>query len=172
MNKWLLSTSLTLSLLTTFTSQAQVTKQSTNSFTIEQSFTVHKSISTVHHEFSHVGRWWTSEHSLSGKGSNMNFNHDCFCEQMPNGKNTTFMTFVDRQRNKSATLKGAIGPLRGEDVEGRMTWTFNKEHHGTKVTMRYLVSGKEVAKHQSWPTELDALLQAQMKSFKSSLSKR
>jgi len=164
-------TSMTLFSLS-FSALAEINQQSDKEFVIQHNFFTHKDVSTTHHEFSHIGRWWTSEHSLSGKGSNMYFANKCFCETMPNGKTETVMTFVDRQRNKSAVLSGELGPLRGKAVEGKMTWKFNKDHHGTRVTMEYKVSGLAVADNQTWPTELDNLLEKQMKSFKASLSKR
>ena len=53
-----------------------------------------------------------------------------------------------------------------------MSWKFDKDHHGTKVTMKYLVSGQDIAANPSWSNELDVLLEKQMESFKASLKKR
>ncbi len=155
-----------------FSIHAKVSHQSDSEFTIKHSFIINKSVSTTHHEFSHIGRWWTSEYSMSGNGNNMYFAGKCFCETMPNEKAETVMTFIERKRNKSAVLSGAIGPLRGKNVKGLMSWDFEKDHHGTKVTVVYKVSGQGIAKNKAWPAELDVLLEKQMSSFKASLRKR
>jgi hypothetical protein len=158
--------------LTNFSANAAVIERSAHSFTVAHSFVVNKNVSIVHHEFSHVGRWWTSAYSLSGNGHNMRFQHSCFCETMPDGENETLMTFLDRKRDKSAVLSGAIGPLRDQPVKGKMTWLFDKTQYGTKVTVEYNVWGDILANNKSWADDVDTMMAEQMVSFERAAKNR
>jgi hypothetical protein len=172
LTKKILATALTFSSIFSLSSLAEISEMTPDSFTVNYSFHVAKNVSTVHHEFSHVGRWWNSELAPSGKGSNMSFHHECFCEKTASGKTETFMTFSKRERNKLAILVGSIGPLRGKDVKGKMTWNFEKNHHGTNIRMNYFVSGKSIVNNELLANTIDGLLGRQMDSFKVALNNR
>jgi hypothetical protein len=156
-----------LALLASFTAQAEITEQSTNSFTVKHSFVSNKNTDTARHEFGHVGRWWTSEFTQSGKGRNMFFDGKGMHERMPNGKTLTHLTKV-----KKGLWSGALGKLRNEDVKGEMKISIKEHHHHTKVTMEYTVTSASLIVNEIWPNYIDNMLAAQMNSFKNSLSKR
>ena len=161
----------TLALVISFSIQAEITEQSTNGFTVKHSFTSNKNTSTALHEFGHVGRWWTSEFTQSGKGRNMFFNGKGLFENMPNGKTVTHLTKIQKG-DKQWVWLGALGKLRNEDVIGKMKISIKEHHHNTKVSMEYTVNSDSLADHQTWPEYTDNMLGAQMDSLKDSLNKR
>lgn len=162
---------ITLALVTSFCAQAEITEQSSKSFTIKHSFISNKSVSTAKHEFGHVGRWWTSEFTQSGKGRNMFFNGQGMHENMPNGKTITHLTKIEKE-NKKWVWTGALGKLKNEDIDAKMKISITNNHHGSKVSMEYSVKGDLLADNKAWSTYTDNMLEAQMKSLKNSLKKR
>ncbi len=161
----------TLALASSFSVQAEITHQTDNSFTVQHSFTSSKDYSTARHQFGHVGLWWVSEFTQSGKGHNMFFNGKGLYENMPNGKTITHLTKIKNGDNQLIWL-GVLGKLRSENVEGKMTVNIKEHHHSTKVSMEYTVSGDALVDHQTWPQYIDHMLDAQMDSLQSTLSKR
>ena len=161
----------TLAVITNFAVQAEVTEQSANSFTVKHSFLSNKNTSTARHEFGHVGRWWTSEFTQSGKGHNMFFDGKGMHERMPNGKTITHLSKVEKENNQWVWL-GALGKLRNENVNGKMKISIKEQHHHTKVTMEYTVTSDSLVSNKNWPKYIDKMLAAQMNSLKSSLNTR
>jgi hypothetical protein len=161
----------TLAVVTSFSVQAEITKQSSRSFTVKHSFTSNKNTSTAVHEFGHVGRWWTSEFTQSGEGKNMFFNGKGLYENMPNGNTVTHLTKVKKEDNQWIWL-GALGKLKNEDVNGKMTVSIKEHHHHTIISMEYSVNSDSLVEHQNWPSYIDNMLDAQMHSLKDSLNKR
>jgi len=161
----------TVALITSFSTQAKITEQTNNSFTVKHHFSSHKNTSTALHEFGHVGRWWTSDFTQSGDGSNMYFNKKGMHERIPNGENITHLTRIEKGNNQWVWT-GALGKLRNENVDAKMKISIKEDHHGSRVTMEYSVQAESIAKNKSWPTYIDTMLEAQMKSLKVSLNNR
>jgi len=157
----------TLALLTSFSAQAEITEQSANSFTVKHSFMSKKSVSLAKHQFGHVGWWWRSAFTHSGKGRNMFFDGKGMHERMPNGKTLTHLTKI-----KKGVWIGALGKLRNEDVQGKMKVSIKGHHHNTEVTMEYIVTSDSLVANEAWPKYIDKMLAAQMNSLKNSLNKR
>jgi len=157
----------TLALLTSYTTQAEVTEQSVNSFTVKHSFVSKKSVSLAKHQFGHAGWWWTSEFTQSGKGHNMFFNGKGLHEKLPSGETITHLTKV-----KKGVWSGVLGKIRSEDAKGKMKVSIKEHHHSTKVTMEYTVISNSLASNKNWPSYMDKMLAAQMSSLKNSLNNR
>jgi hypothetical protein len=158
-------------LVTSFSIHAEITEQSNSSFTVKHSFISNKNVSTAIHEFGHVGRWWTSEFTQSGNGRNMFFNSFGMYENMPNGEVITHLTKVEKENNQWVWV-GGLGNLGNENVDAKMKISIKDNHHGTKISMEYSVSGDSIADNKAWPAYTDTMLEAQMKSLKSSLRNR
>jgi hypothetical protein len=161
----------TLVLITSFSIQAEVTEQSNNSFTVKHSFVTNKNISTARHEFGHVGRWWTSEFSQSGKGQNMFFDGKGMHERMSNGKTITHLTKIEKEGNQWVWL-GALGKLRNEEINGKMKISIKESHHGSKITMEYTVKSDSLILDEAWTKYTNNMLATQMNSLKNSLNNR
>jgi len=158
---------LTTILISSFSIQAEITKQSHDSFTIRHSFVSDSKISTVKHEFGHVGRWWTSEFTQSGKGRNMFFNGKGMHEKMPSGKTITHLIKVEK-----GLWIGSLGELRNKDVDGKMKVSIKNFRQGTKIIMEYTVKSELLTEHHKWPKSLDSMLGIQMDSLEASLKQR
>ncbi|SFD57428.1 hypothetical protein [Pseudoalteromonas denitrificans] len=161
----------TLVFVSSFASQAEITSQSDSSFTVTHSFVSNKSISTARHEFGHVGRWWTSEFTLSGKGNNMYFNSKGMHERMPSGETITHLIKTEKADNQW-TWAGTLGKLKNEKVNGEMKISIKERHHQTKITMKYTVTSDLLVSNQNWPSYIDNMLSVQMNSLKKSLNNR
>jgi len=157
-----------LAFTTSFTVRAEIIEQSKNSFTVKHSFTSNANTASVRHKFAHIGQWWLSEFTQSGKGENMFFNGDCLCEKLPNGKTITYLKKLENGDNQWTWL-GAFGQLRNENINGKMTVGIKKHHYGTNVTLEYVVKNEALTKHHHLPTNIDSMLGAQLKSLKGSL---
>jgi len=161
----------TLLLVSSLPIQAEVTDMSDNSFTVKHSFISHKDTSTALHQFGHVGLWWTSEFTQSGKGQNMFFNGKGLYENMPNGEVITHLTKVEKGDNEWV-WHGSLGKLKNEKVNGKMKVSIKEHHHCTRISMEYTVKGETLTEHQAWPKYIDNMLAVQMESLKDSLNKR
>lgn len=137
-----------LVLMTSFSIQAEITEQSNNSFTVKHSFFSKKNVSTARHEFRHVGRWWTSEFTQSGKGSNMFFHGKGMLENMPDGQTITHLTEIERGNNQWVMV-GALGKLRDENVDAKMKVSIKNDHHGSRISMEYTVKADSLANNKT-----------------------
>lgn len=91
-----------------------------------------------------VGRWWSSDHTISGDAGNMTISAEprgCFCEALGADGGVVHMsvTFVNPQ--VLLRLTGGLGPLGLMGVDGNMVWEFFDEQDGTRVKFSYAVGG-------------------------------
>lgn len=156
-----------LAVAISFSTQAEVTNQSDHSFTVKHSFVSDSKLSTVRHEFGHVGRWWTSEFTLSGNGHNMFFNGKGLYESMPDGKTITYLTKIDK-----GVWNGTFGDLKGKDAHGQMTVNIKNYRYGTKISLEYTVNSELLPANKHWPKNINSLLGGQMASLQTSLLSR
>lgn len=88
--------------------------------------------------------WWSSEHSFSGNAANMTLDAKaggCWCENLADGGSVLHMTVVYADPGKVLRLRGALGPLQGEGVDGAMTFKLNAAGGGTDITLTYNLAG-------------------------------
>ena len=107
--------------------------------------------------------WWDDTHTWSGKAANMSIvpqGGGCFCERIPEKDSTAsvglagsaqHMTVLMAEPMKVLRMRGGLGPLQSEPVDGVLTITMqaDKASGGTKMVMEYVVAGHmrfEVAK--------------------------
>ena len=91
-----------------------------------------------------VDRWWSSEHTYSGKASNLRLEPragGCFCETLPDGGGVVHMTVVQVRPNRTLVLSGGLGPLQSGGVAGAMTFQIAPEGDGSRLTLTYNVGG-------------------------------
>jgi uncharacterized protein YndB with AHSA1/START domain len=101
------------------------------------------------------GGWWDDDHTWSGKAANMSITPQgggCFCERIPEEESAArvglagsaqHMTVVMAQPEKVLRMRGGLGPLQSEPVEGVLTITMqsDKASGGTKIVWEYVVGG-------------------------------
>ncbi|MCT2559123.1 SRPBCC family protein [Tsuneonella sp. YG55] len=101
------------------------------------------------------GNWWDDDHTWSGEAANMSITPQgggCFCERIPEVETPTsvglagsaqHMTVVLARPETVLRMRGGLGPLQSEPVDGVLTITLqpDKASGGTKIVWEYVVGG-------------------------------
>jgi hypothetical protein len=91
-----------------------------------------------------IGRWWSSDHTISGDAGNMTISaspQGCFCEKLGADGGVVHMTVTFVNPQVLLRLTGGLGPLGLMGVDGNMVWEFFDEDEGTRVKFSYAVGG-------------------------------
>ena len=94
--------------------------------------------------FRDIGKWWSPDHTWSGKASNLSIvprPGGCFCEKLENGGGVRHMTVVFADPGKMLRLEGGLGPLQMMAVNGSMTFTITPEGEAARLSLIYTVGG-------------------------------
>ncbi len=119
-------------------------------------------------------KWWSSEHSWSGDAANMTLipqGGGCFCETIPGDPDPEaislagsahHMTVLQAAPLKVLRMRGGLGPLQGEPVDGVLTITLTPIDGGTRVLWEYVVGG--YMRYEVGPVSrsIDAVLSEQL----------
>jgi hypothetical protein len=106
-------------------------------------------------------QWWDSAHTWSGSAANLTLVPQaggCFCELLPEKDTATevglagsaqHMVVVMAEPMKVLRMRGALGPLQSEPVDGVLTVTMQAAAGGgTKLVWEYVVGG-----HMRYPVD-------------------
>src|SRR4029453_5968393 len=98
----------------------------------------------VYKAIGEIGRWWSDEHTYSGKASKMTMPltaNACLCEALPRGGGVRHgvveLVIPDRQ----VRLEAALGPLQDEGVAGALFFDLKPKGDGTELVTTYNVGG-------------------------------
>jgi uncharacterized protein YndB with AHSA1/START domain len=124
---------------------AKVLDSAPNGFTIENSVEVPVDARTAWNALvDDVGRWWPSDHTWSGKASNLSIQAragGCFCE-INDGQQASHMTVSYVEPGVMLRMTGGLGPLQGMGLSGVMEWRFAAAESGsTRITLFYRAGG-------------------------------
>ena len=125
-------------------SMADVISAGPGGFEVRHSVVVNAARADVWRAALDVGDWWNGDHTISGDASRMSINAaplGCFCEDLGNGNGVVHLTVTSVSTNVMLRLTGGLGPLGVMGVSGAMTWEFEDEGDGTRVTFNYAVGG-------------------------------
>jgi len=92
----------------------------------------------------HIDQWWNPDHSWSGQAANLHIRAEpggCFCETLPDGGFVEHLRIIYLAPGSMMRFDGALGPLQGMAVDGRMTWAVEASDSGSVVTFTYDVFG-------------------------------
>jgi len=64
-------------------------------------------------------------------------------------------------------LRGALGPLQMEGVDGTLAWILKAAEGGTSVTQSYVVGGYIRGGMEQWAPRVDPVLDEQLQRLKS-----
>lgn len=123
---------------------AEVTDSATNGFTTVNSVVVGADRSTAWEAAVHVGRWWSSAHTMSGDAARMTIEprvQGCFCESLGGQAGVVHLTVTSVMPGTSLRMSGGLGPLGLMGVDGNMTWDFEDADGGTRIRFKYAVGG-------------------------------
>ena len=93
--------------------------------------------------------WWDDAHTFSGKAANLSLDArpgGCFCETLPAADGgapggVEHMRVVYLKPGDALRLRGALGPLQSEPVEGVLTVKLEAKDGGTRVAWTYAWAG-------------------------------
>jgi hypothetical protein len=151
---------------------AEVKSQSPQGFVVSNTVIVNTTPAKAYAGLDQVGRWWASQHSLSGDAANLSLDTRigaCFCEKLKDGGAVGWMVVILSQPDRMLRLRGALGPLQGEGADGVMTWSFKPVPGGVQVGLTYAVGGFASANAEGFAAPVDGVLAEQLKRYKAFL---
>jgi uncharacterized protein YndB with AHSA1/START domain len=89
-------------------------------------------------------RWWNKDHSWSGDAGNLALEPragGCFCEVLPGGGSAEHMRVIQAAPGSLLRLRGALGPLQSEALDGVLTIELKAVDGATAIEWTYVVGG-------------------------------
>lgn len=134
---------------------AEVAQTSADHFVTRDAVTVKAAPKAAWLALISPAEWWDDAHTWSGKAMNLTLvpqGGGCFCERIPEKDSTAsvglagsaqHMTVLMAEPMKVLRMRGGLGPLQSEPVDGVLTITMqaDKASGGTKMVMEYVVAG-------------------------------
>lgn len=149
---------------------AVVADSSEIGFTVQSSVTVPVDAKEAYDKLVDVASWWDPEHTWSGESRNLTLDTrpgGCFCELLPEGGGVQHLEVVWAQRGQVLRLRGALGPLQDQGVDGALAFTMAAvpEGTGTVVQLTYRVGGYVPGGISAWSTGVDFVLTTQLNRY-------
>jgi uncharacterized protein YndB with AHSA1/START domain len=123
---------------------AEIRGSAPNGFDVASVVTVKASPAAVYTAIGQAGRWWDPIHSYSlNPAANMTIElraGGCLCERIPGGGTAQHLR-VEFATPTRIVLRGAMGPLKGEGLDGALSFVLTPAGTGTRIEMRYAVGG-------------------------------
>jgi uncharacterized protein YndB with AHSA1/START domain len=149
---------------------AEVKSVAQNGFEVVSVATIAAPPDRVYAALGEVGRWWDSSHTFSRDAANLSLElraGGCFCERLKDGGSVQHMQVVYAAPSAGLRLRGALGPLQMEGVDGSLSWTLKPGEGGTNVTQSYVVGGYIRGGMEQWAPRVDRVLDEQLQRLKS-----
>ncbi len=123
---------------------AEVKSVAPNGFEVASVTTIAAPPERVYGALGEIGRWWSPAHTFSRDASNLSIElraGGCFCERLKDGGSVQHMMVVYAAPGAGLRLRGALGPLQAEGVDGALSWALKPAGGGTVFTQSYVVGG-------------------------------
>lgn len=149
---------------------AEVKSVAPNGFELASTATIAAPAERVFAALGEVGRWWSPSHTFSRDAANLSLElraGGCFCERLKDGGSVQHLQVVYAAPGEGLRLRGALGPLQMEGVDGTLSWTLKPAEGGTNVTQSYVVGGYIRAGMEQWAPRVDRVLDEQLQRLKS-----
>ncbi|MEW6599087.1 MAG: ATPase [Pseudomonadota bacterium] len=148
-------------LLAAGAAQAEVKAMTPQGFEVVETATAKASPDKVFAAIVRVQDWWNSEHTYSGSAANLSIEPKpggCFCEKLPGG-GVEHLRVAFVKPGAILRLRGALGPLQGEGVDGALTFALVPDGAGgTKLSLSYIVGGYLRKGSEAWAPIVDQVL--------------
>jgi uncharacterized protein YndB with AHSA1/START domain len=151
---------------------AEVKSVALNGFEVTATATIAAPADRVYSALGEVGRWWSSSHTFSRDAANLSLElraGGCFCERLKDGGSVQHLQVVYAVPGQGLRLRGALGPLQMEGVDGTLSWTLKPVEDGTSLTQSYVVGGYIRSGMEQWAPRVDRVLDEQLQRLKSFL---
>jgi uncharacterized protein YndB with AHSA1/START domain len=149
---------------------AEVKSVAPNGFEVVAAATVAAPAERVYAALGEIGRWWSPSHTFSRDAANLTMElraGGCFCERLKDGGTVQHMQVVYTAPGEGLRLRGALGPLQTEGVDGTLSWSLKPAEGGTNVTQSYVVGGYIRSGMEQWAPKVDRVLDEQLQRLKS-----
>ncbi len=132
---------------------AEVIKQGDDSFVTRDAVVVKATPFEAWQALITPSQWWNDNHTWSADAENLYISAQaggCFCELLPSPKDAPegvrrgsahHMTVVLADPPKALRMRGGLGPLQSEPVDGVLTITLTATDKGTVIVFEYVVGG-------------------------------
>lgn len=133
--------------------QAEVIKESDDGFVTRDSAVVEAAPYEAWSALIAPGKWWNDAHTWSADAANMYISAQgggCFCELLPEKAeapetvrrgSVQHMVVLLADPPRALRMRGGLGPLQSEPVDGVLTITLQPEGEGTRIVWEYVVGG-------------------------------
>ena len=149
---------------------AEVVSASSNGFEVRETVPLVVPPDAAFKAFGDLPQWWDPQHTYSGDSANLRLDlvpGGCFCESMPKtggGVEHMHVTFVDPGTH--VVMTGTLGPLLYEATTGVMDVQIKTIAGGSQLTLDYKVAGFANGGAAKQAADVDAVLEAQLKRFR------
>ena len=124
--------------------RADVEEQAADHFVLGFQAQVQAPAAKVYVALSEVARWWSSEHTWSGKATNLSLKPEaggCFCERWAEGS-AEHGRVIMALKNELLRLDASLGPLQDLAVKGTLSFLLTPTEGGTTtLDVEYRVNG-------------------------------
>jgi uncharacterized protein YndB with AHSA1/START domain len=149
---------------------AEVRSVTPSGFEVTTAATIGAPPDRVYAALGEVGRWWSPAHTFSRDAGNLSMElhaGGCFCERLKDGGSVQYLQVVYAAPGQGLRLRGALGPLQTEGVDGTLSWTLKPGEGGTIVTLSYVLGGYIRSGMEQWAPKVDRVLDEQLQRLKS-----
>ena len=148
---------------------AEVKSAAPNGFEVASTATISAPPDRVYAALGEVGHWWSPSHTFSKDAANLSLElraGGCFCERLKDGGTVQHMQVVYAAPGAGLRLRGALGPLQTEGVDGTLSWSLKPADGSTSVAQSYVVGGYIRAGMEQWAPRVDRVLDEQLQRLK------
>jgi uncharacterized protein YndB with AHSA1/START domain len=149
---------------------AEVKSVAPNGFEVATMATVSAPADRVYAALGEVGHWWDPSHTFSRDAANLSIElraGGCFCERLKDGGSVQHLQVVYAAPGQGLRLRGALGPLQTDGVDGTLSWTLKPGEGGTIVAVSYVLGGYIRSGMEQWAPRVDRVLDEQLQRLKS-----
>jgi uncharacterized protein YndB with AHSA1/START domain len=143
---------------------AEVKESAADGFFIAFSAPVAAPAAKAYADVTQIQRWWSSEHTWSGKASNLSLKPEaggCFCERWKDGS-VEHGRVIMAMPGKLLRIETALGPLQERALEGILNFWIKTEDSATTLTVEYRVNGASASGLDQLAPSVDEVLGTQV----------
>lgn len=170
-------------MLITAPARAEIVESAPGSFVTRDTAVVGADPQAVWLQLITPGNWWTDSHTWSGDAANLTIvpqGGGCFCERIPATEtdgavglegSVQHMVVLQAFPRKVLRMRGALGPLQSEPVEGVLTVTLKPMEKGTRILWEYVVGGHMRYEAATIAKAVDGVMSQQLASLAAKLGR-
>lgn len=143
---------------------AEVKQAAGDGFFLAYSGTIAASTTKAYADVTQIQRWWSSDHTWSGKASNLSLKPEaggCFCERWKDGS-VEHGRVIMAMPGKLLRIQTALGPLQELALSGILNFWLKNEDSTTTLTVEYRVNGASGSGLDKIAPGVDEVLGAQV----------